>query len=191
MPGASRTARSALRARGHRGGVPARSRPAAGAGLRSGGGAAPGGLPPVGRGFPAALGIGELPADPPSFRALISSPLSRNLARWHRVLHGLVLAVARYGSRAVGVPLIATVIAAVVTGKRADDLLIRSLWRQVVEGRFALGGVGGGWMRSARGGTVAALWCCTLCAMHSGMEATEALRSPTQTRQSLCKRGGC
>jgi len=36
-----------LRACGRRGGVPARCRPAAGAGRRSGGGAAPGGLPPV------------------------------------------------------------------------------------------------------------------------------------------------
>ena len=61
MPGASRTARSALRACGHRGGVPARYRPAAGAGMLTGGGAAPGGLPPVGRGFPAAPGSASCP----------------------------------------------------------------------------------------------------------------------------------
>jgi hypothetical protein len=81
MPGASRTARSALRARGHRDGVSARTRPAAGAGLAAGGGAAPGGLPPVGRGFPAAPGSASCPADP----AQLPGVLPR---RYHATLRG-------------------------------------------------------------------------------------------------------
>ena len=81
MPGASRTAWSALRARGHRGGVPARVRPAAGAGPAARRRCRPGGLPPVGRGLPAAPGSASCPAEPPSSRAL-TPRLS------HAILHG-------------------------------------------------------------------------------------------------------
>jgi len=42
------------------------------------------------------------------------------------VVHGLVLTVARCGSRTAGAPLPAAAIAMAVMGKRADDPLVRS-----------------------------------------------------------------